>query len=41
MWGVWGDEICMRGSYINLNGRVHLEKPRRKWENIIRMDLRE
>ena len=42
MWRLWGrGEVCTRFQWGNLRERDHLGRPRHRWEDNIRMDLRE
>jgi hypothetical protein len=41
MWHVWGEERCIQGFSGKPEGRRPLERPRRRWEDNIKMDLRE
>jgi hypothetical protein len=41
MWRVWGIEVCTECWWGSLRRKRPLGRPRRRWEDIIKMDLQE
>jgi hypothetical protein len=41
MWHAWGGEMCLRGFGWEVRRERPLGRPRRRWEDNIKMDLRE
>jgi len=41
MWRVWGGERCAQGSSGQTRGKEPLGRPRRRWEDKIKMELQE
>jgi hypothetical protein len=42
MWHAWGVEGCLQGFFVvRSEGKKPLGRPRRRWEDNIKMDLRE
>jgi len=41
MWRVWGGERCARFLVGKPEGKSALGRPRRRWEDTIKMDLQE
>jgi hypothetical protein len=41
MWHAWGGERCLQGFSWEAEGKRPLGRPRRRWEDNIKVDLRE
>ena len=41
MWRVWGGEVCTGFWLANLRGKRPLGRPRRRWEDNIKIDFQE
>jgi hypothetical protein len=41
MWHIWGGERCLQGVGWEPKGKRPLGRPRHRWEDNIKMDLRE
>jgi hypothetical protein len=39
MWHAWGGERCLQGFDWSTEGKGPLGRPRRRWEDNIRLDL--
>jgi len=41
MWHVWGEGMCLQGLVGENEGKILLGRPRRRWEDNIKMDIQE
>jgi hypothetical protein len=41
MWHAWGGERCLQSLVGRSEGKRKLRRPRRRWEDNIKLDLRE
>jgi len=41
MWHVRGNDMCLQGLGVKRDGKKPTEKPRHRWENNIKLDLKE